>query len=115
MPDPRPDTRPDTASENETAVAERHTAGAFDIRNVIGGLLAAYGVVLVLMGLLGSTAETKTGGINANLWAGVVLLVVGGAFILWATTRPIVVPDDVPEVVDDPTRPAPRKRRRSAR
>ena len=64
----------------------------FDIRNVIGSLLAVYGVILLLMGLFGDPEVDKTGGPNANLWAGIVLLVVGGAFIAWGLLQP-VVPD----------------------
>lgn len=72
-----------------------HTAGALDIRNVIGGLLALYGVILTLMGLFGDQEAEKTGGVNANLWAGLALLVVGGAFLAWARLKPTVVPDDI--------------------
>lgn len=64
----------------------------FDIRNVIGSLLAIYGVILLLMGLSGDPEVDKTGGPNANLWAGIVLLVIGGAFIAWGLLQP-VVPD----------------------
>lgn len=70
---------------------EKKTAGAFDIRNVIGGLLLAYGVILTLLGLFGDTAPEKTGDVNANLWAGIGLLVVGAGFILWSWLRPVVV------------------------
>ena len=71
-----------------------HTAGAFDIRNIIGGLIGVYGVILVLMGLFGDKELDKTGGVNANLWSGIVMLAVGGAFLLWARLRPVVVPED---------------------
>ena len=64
----------------------------FDIRNVIGSLLAVYGVILGLMGLFGDPEVDKTGGPNANLWAGIVLLVVGAVFLAWGLLRP-VVPD----------------------
>ena len=37
----------------------RHKAGALDIRNVIGLLIATYGVILTLMGLFGDTATEK--------------------------------------------------------
>ncbi len=77
-------------------MAEKKTAGAFDVRNIIGLLLTVYGVILTLMGLFGDTAEDKTGGVNANLWAGLALLVVGGAFLVWVRLRPIVVTDRVP-------------------
>lgn len=65
------------------------TAGAFDIRNVIGALLAVYGVILLLMGIFGDEQSAKTGGINANLWAGVVLIVVGAGFLVWTWRRPV--------------------------
>jgi hypothetical protein len=69
----------------------RQTAGAFDIRNVIGGLIGTYGVILTLMGLFGDEEGDKTGGVNANLWAGLVMLAFGIVFILWARVRPVVV------------------------
>jgi hypothetical protein len=71
----------------------RHQAGALDIRNIIGGLLSTYGLILLAMGLFGDTEADKTGGVNANLWAGIALLVVGGGFLLWARLRPILVPE----------------------
>ena len=51
-------------------------AGLFDIRNIIGALMALYGVILALAGLLGEHEPEKTGGVNANLWTGIGLLVV---------------------------------------
>ncbi|WP_392543249.1 hypothetical protein [Oryzobacter telluris] len=90
----------------------KHTAGAFDIRNIIGLLLAIYGVILTGMGLFADPETEKTGGVNANLWAGLALLVVGLGFIAWARLRPIKVPEHVEPVTDDPTRPAPKKRPR---
>ncbi|RZU32776.1 hypothetical protein [Blastococcus saxobsidens] len=69
------------------------SAGAFDIRNVIGALIGFYGVVLVIMGLVNNTAEeqAKTGGWNANLWVGIAMLLFGLAFVLWSRLRPVVV------------------------
>ena len=72
--------------------APRKSAGAFDIRNIIGLLLAVYGVVLLVMGLVGDPELAKTGGINANLWAGLGLLLAGAVFVTWARLKPIVVP-----------------------
>jgi hypothetical protein len=74
--------------------AERRTrkAGALDIRNVIGGLLGVYAVILVLMGIFGDEEPDKTGDINANLWAGLALAVVSACFLVWARARPLVVP-----------------------
>jgi drug/metabolite transporter (DMT)-like permease len=75
--------------------SQKHTAGALDIRNIIGGLLGVYGVILVLMGLFGDKQLEKTGDVNANLWAGLAMVVVSAAFLTWAWVRPTVVPDHV--------------------
>jgi hypothetical protein len=77
-------------SESSTG---KHTAGAFDVRNVIAGLIGLYGVVLTVMGLVGSSAsdEAKTGGWNANLWSGIVMIVVALVFAVWTRLRPVVV------------------------
>lgn len=78
-----------------TTSKDKHTAGAFDIRNIIGALLGIYGVILLAMGLFADTEEDKTGGVNANLWAGLALLALGIGFMAWARVRPVVVPDEV--------------------
>jgi hypothetical protein len=78
-----------------------HTAGIYDIRNIIGALLTIYGVILTGMGLFADPETDKTGGPNANLWAGLALLVVGLGFIAWARLRPVVVPEDF-EADEDP-------------
>ena len=64
------------ATQSNTASSSRHTAGALDIRNIIGGLLGVYGIILGLMGLFGDEEGDKTGDVNANLWAGIVMIVV---------------------------------------
>ena len=71
----------------------KHTAGAFDIRNIIGGLIGLYGVILTLMGIFGDKELDKTGGVNANLWAGLAMLAFGASFLAWARLRPVVVPE----------------------
>jgi hypothetical protein len=84
----------------------RHTAGAFDVRNVIGALIGVYGVVLVITGLVadGAAQQAKTGGVNADLWAGLVMVVVGLAFVVWSRLRPVVVdPAEVRRRDDGPT------------
>jgi len=72
---------------DNTGSATRHQAGWFDIRNVIGLLMLIYGVVLILMGLFFTTDadKAKTEDINANLWTGLALLVVGAASASAAT------------------------------
>jgi hypothetical protein len=71
----------------------KRAAGAYDIRTLIAGLIGFYGVVLVLMGLFHDTADdkTKTGDVNANLWAGLVMVVVALVFLVWVRLRPVVV------------------------
>jgi drug/metabolite transporter (DMT)-like permease len=79
---------------------QKHTAGALDIRNIIGGLIGVYGVILLLMGLFGDKELDKTGDINANLWAGLAMVVGAAVFLIWARLRPIVVPDQVEPPAD---------------
>ena len=74
---------------------EKKTAGALDVRNIIGTLMVSYGVILALMGIFADRETEKTGGINANLWTGIALLAFGGSFLLWACLRQVVVPEHV--------------------
>jgi len=74
--------------------SEKKTAGAFDVRNIIGALLTIYGVVLTAVGVVNGDGGPKSGDVNSNLWAGLLLLVVGIAFLAWARIRPIVVRTD---------------------
>src|SRR5439155_25226640 len=71
----------------------KHTAGAYDVRIFIAGLIGFYGIVLVVMGLFADNADdkAKTGGVNANLWAGLVMVVVAIAFAVWTRLRPVIV------------------------
>ena len=83
----------------------KHSAGAFDVRNVIAGLIGCYGIVLVVMGLVADNADdrAKTGGVNANLWAGIVMVLVALAFAVWSRLRPVVV--DASAIAYDDDRP----------
>jgi hypothetical protein len=84
---------PTSSPSHDTArQPRRHAAGLFDIRNIIGALLAIYGIVLLLVAFFGGggRAVHNTG---ANLWMGVALLALGAFFLIWARVRPIVVDD----------------------
>lgn len=80
--------------------AHVETVGAFDIRTMIGALIGLFGAILTVLGLVAFTAAeaAKTGGVNANLWSGLVMLAVAAAFLLWARLEPIriVVRDNEP-------------------
>jgi hypothetical protein len=82
----------DQQAGSSSASAPRKTAGALDIRNIIGLLLGIYGLVLIVMGFVADQELAKTGGVNANLYAGIGLVVVAAVFLTWARLRPIVVP-----------------------
>jgi drug/metabolite transporter (DMT)-like permease len=81
--------------------ARPQKAGAFDIRLIIALLIGVYGVILTVMGaFFTSDAELKkAAGVNINLWAGLGMLVVTAAFVIWARVRPLVVPAE-PESAD---------------
>ena len=80
--------------DDNTDRRRRHTAGAFDIRNVIGALLGIYGVVLLVLGVVSDDSGEQTGDLHANVWAGIVLVVVAVVFIGWARVRPTVVDEE---------------------
>ncbi|MGW0229345.1 hypothetical protein ACWDWO_13595 [Actinopolymorpha singaporensis] len=83
-----------SASRSGSAQGDnKKKAGAFDVRVVIAGLIGFYGVVLVVMGLVAddAVARAKTGDVNANLWAGIGMVVFAAAFVIWARLRPVVV------------------------
>ena len=83
----------------DNAQTHVETAGAFDIRMFIGTLIGLFGLALTLMGIFAFNAaeSAKTGGMNANLWAGIGMLIGAAVFIAWAKLRPIrilVQPND---------------------
>jgi hypothetical protein len=73
----------------------RSKAGLFDVRNIVGALLVLYGVILLVASFSTSDAQkAKADGVNANLWVGLAMAVVGALMIGWAVTRPIVVDEE---------------------
>ena len=97
--------REQIARGEEAEARDRATgmASLFDLRMVIGGLLALYGVILTIMGLFASDdAKAKAAGININLWAGLVILAGGAIFLAWARLRPLRAEDLQPADEDRP-------------
>ncbi|MBE2314739.1 hypothetical protein DVA67_002040 [Solirubrobacter sp. CPCC 204708] len=66
--------------------AER-AANLFDLRRIIGGLFVAWGVLLIVLGLL--DVGDVDNAMNINLYSGIGMLVLGLLFLLWAFTRPL--------------------------
>jgi hypothetical protein len=94
--DPERQAREQIAKTEEAEARDRATgmASLFDLRMVIGGLLALYGVILTVMGLFASEdAKAKAAGININLWAGLVILAGGAIFLAWVVLRPLRAED----------------------
>lgn len=80
------------ATSDGLATTPTHAARAFDIRTIIGAVLGIYGVVLLVMGLVGAG---ETAGRHAdsevNLWTGVALTGAALSFLLWVRYRPLLV------------------------
>jgi len=70
------------------------TAGAFDIRSIIGGLIGIYGVILLVMGLWFTDADEidRADGVNLNTRVGIGLLVFAAIMLGWVFLRPLRVP-----------------------
>jgi hypothetical protein len=76
-------------SDEEELEAARQ-ANRFDIRRIIGGVFLIYGLLLTIMGLVGSHhVKTKAAGINVDLWTGIGMLIFAVIMITWALTRPV--------------------------
>jgi hypothetical protein len=97
-PEPQPENLPD---HRETEEAPSAASQLFDLRTVIAILFIFYGVILTIMGLFFETPAdiAKAGGINLNLWSGIVMVIVAAGFYAWARTRPLAPPP--PSAADD--------------
>ncbi|GGM63626.1 hypothetical protein GCM10012275_37770 [Longimycelium tulufanense] len=76
------DARPNRASRLLTAL--------FDVRWMIAGLFALYGVILAVHGACcwSDNDEIKTGGLRMTLWSGLAMIAVAVFFAAWAWLRP---------------------------
>ncbi|MDQ6842227.1 MAG: hypothetical protein M3025_07375 [Actinomycetota bacterium] len=78
-----------TGVSDEDEIKAARAANRFDIRRLIGGLFLLYGLILTIIGLVGSHhVKTKAAGINVDLWTGLSMLVFGALMVFWALTRP---------------------------
>jgi flagellar motor component MotA len=78
------------AEAETTSEREARAANLFDLRRIIGGLFAIYGVILFVLGIAASQKEIdKSAGWNLNLWVGLAMIIVAGIFIGWALARPL--------------------------
>ena len=100
-------------------MAVPHTNGVLarltDIRNIIGALLAIYGVVLTIAGFVPAVLRDHSDpaaaanrsdlyvGTDANWWVGLVLLAIAVGFFVWAVVRPLRV-DEPPAAPSEQTR-----------
>jgi hypothetical protein len=71
---------------SETSREER-AANLFDLRRIIGALFVAWGVLLVVLGLIGMGDVENASAIN--IYSGLAMLALGICFLLWAFTRPL--------------------------
>jgi hypothetical protein len=89
-------------AEDAPARAERPPLSAilFDLRSVIGLLFVVYGIVLTILGIIGESPEelAKAGGLALNLTMGLVMLVVGIGFYVWAFVKPPMPPTEEDEL-----------------
>lgn len=84
--------RGDGAADSAKSVS---SAALFDLRTVIAVLFGIYGVILTILGLLGTSQADleKAGGIALNLWTGIGMIVVAGFFVAWLLLRPAITAD----------------------
>ena len=84
---PQPDN--DQLSDEEELRAAR-LANRFDIRRLIGGVFLLYGVILLVLGIVGTShVKHKADGININLWTGIAMVLFAIFMIGWALLRPV--------------------------
>ena len=64
-------------------------AKLFDLRSFIGSLFVIFGILVTIPGIGASQATiNKAAGINLGLWVGIIMLVIGGGFLIWVLLKP---------------------------
>ena len=94
----------DLPDHSATEEAPSAASQLFDLRTVIAILFIFYGVCLTIMGLFFTTRIdiAKAGGININLWSGIIMILVAAGFFAWARMRPLAPPPSDADVDDRP-------------
>jgi uncharacterized membrane protein len=82
--------------ETHHVISKSAASQLFDLRTVIAVLFGVYGILLTVMGLFFTSAAdlAKAGGIDINLWSGLIMIVVAALFVLWVRLRPLVPPGE---------------------
>jgi hypothetical protein len=74
---------------DQDEIRAARAANRFDIRRIIGGLFILYSLILIALGIFGSShVKHKAAGINVDLWTGLGMLVFGALMVFWALYRP---------------------------
>ena len=77
------------ALSDEEEIAAARAANRFDIRRLIGAVFTVYGLILVALGIFGSSEiKNKADGSNVDLWTGIGMLIFAALMIFWALSRP---------------------------
>jgi uncharacterized membrane protein len=74
---------------------EARDVNRYDIRRVIGGLLAIYGAVLFIAGFF--ISNEKANDVPINTYTGLGMMAVGLAMVFWALKRPVVREEELSE------------------
>jgi hypothetical protein len=90
----------DLPDHHETEEAPSAASQLFDLRTIIAILFAFYGVVLLVMGLFFERPGDiqKAGGIDINLWSGIIMIIVAALFVLWTRMSPLAPPPSGAEI-----------------
>jgi drug/metabolite transporter (DMT)-like permease len=82
------------SERHEAEEAPSAASQLFDLRTIIAVLFGVYGIVLTIQGAFfdDEAQLAKAGGIEINLWSGIVMIVVAALFYLWVRLRPLVPP-----------------------
>jgi len=90
MTDQPPAEPPDEPQSDIDEEEATRAANRFDIRRLIGALFMLYGVILLVLGIFGSShVKNKAAGVNINLWTGIGLILFAVFMIGWALLRPV--------------------------